>query len=70
MLKPQECANGKDPMITNTPISLIWNEERIFLGWFSLKIRTYFLIISILYRSKKMAGLHTHTHLKLVVGLN
>jgi len=23
LLKPQKCANGKDPMITDTPISLI-----------------------------------------------
>ena len=57
-------------MIKNTPISLIWNEERIFLGWFSLKVRTCFLIIYILYRSKKKVELHTHTHLKFVVGLN
>ena len=39
-------------------------------GLFSAKIRTCFLIISILYRSKKKVGLHTHTHFRLVVGLN
>jgi len=38
-----------------------------FLDTFSMGIT---LIISILYRSKKRVGLHTHTHLRLVVGLN
>jgi len=40
-----------------------------FLGWFSVKVRTYFLIISLTQEQEK-AGLHTHTHLRLVVGLN
>ena len=66
----------KPPRRLNCQINLVnshlsymkWKE--IFLGWFSAKIRTCFLIISILYRSKKRVGLHTYTHLRLVVGLN
>jgi len=42
------------------PASLIWNEERTFLGWFSVKVRTCFLIIS-LTQAQQKAGLHTHT---------
>jgi hypothetical protein len=51
------------------PTSLIWNEKRTFLVWFSIKVRTCFLIIPLTQVQEK-AGLHTHTHLKFVVGLN
>ena len=40
-----------------------------FLSWYSVKVRTCFLIISLTQEEEK-AGLHTHTHLRRVVGLN
>ena len=43
------------------PISLIWNEEMIFLGWFTVKVRTYFLIISLIHEQEKGWTTHTHT---------
>jgi len=42
------------------PTFLILNEEITFLDWFSIKVRTCFLIIS-LTQTQEKAGLHTHT---------
>jgi len=42
------------------PTSLIWNEDRNFFGWFSIKVRTCFLIIP-LTQAQEKAGLHTLT---------
>ena len=45
-------------------------KKRLFSVGLVLRLEPVFLIISVSYRSKKRDGLHTHTHLKLVVGLN
>jgi hypothetical protein len=51
-------------------------KKRTFLGWFSVKVKTCFLIISLTQEQEKGWTAHTHTHThthtlsRLVVGLN
>jgi len=56
-------------MAKGFPPSLYEMNMNFVFGWFSVEVRTCFRIIS-LTQAQEKAGLHTHSHLKFIVGLN